>query len=95
MCSGELRTLLKRSIRCGGLRSQSLSFLQTVVAGLCKQGGIVVWRNASLTRLLEDSLGGNTKSSILVCLRTEDDSLSETIATLRFAVQAHATAPWR
>lgn len=68
--------------------NQSLSFLATVVARLCKPGDHVPWRDSSLTRLLQDSLGGNTKSTIVVCLRTEDESISETIASLRFAISA-------
>ena len=46
------------------------------------------WRDSKLTRLLQDSLGGNTKATILVTLRSEPPHLDETLATLRFAQRA-------
>ena len=69
--------------------NKSLVSLAQVVAQLSKgTGGHVPWRDSRLTQLLQSSLGGNSRSAILVCLRAEDDSMSETIASLRFAVSA-------
>ncbi len=48
------------------------------------------YRDSKLTRLLQESLGGNTASAIVVALRTESANLDETIGTLRFAQRAKA-----
>ena len=49
------------------------------------------WRLASvLCRLLQDSLGGNSKSTILVALRIEAQNIEESVNTLRFAQRAKA-----
>ena len=52
----------------------------------------VPYRDSKLTRLLQESLGGNTASAIVVTLRTESANLDETIGTLRFAVRAKAVS---
>ena len=48
------------------------------------------YRDSKLTRLLRDSLGGNTRSMIIVTLRCEPQNVDEAIATLRFAQRAKA-----
>ena len=55
---------------------------------LAGQGGHVPYRNSKLTRLLQDSLGGNSRCAILVTVRTEAQNLDESIATLRLARRA-------
>jgi hypothetical protein len=52
----------------------------------------VPYRDSKLTRLLQESLGGNTASAVVVTLRTESANLDETIGTLRFAVRAKAVS---
>lgn len=54
-------------------------------------------RNSKLTRLLQDSLGGNTRTLFVVTLSPEESNAEETLSTLQFAdramrVQVHATA---
>jgi hypothetical protein len=39
----------------------------------------VPYRDSKLTRLLQDSLGGNSKTSIIVTLRIESQNVEETI----------------
>ena len=53
-------------------------------------GAHVPYRDAKLTRLLQESLGGSACSAIVVTLRTESENLDETIGTLRFAQRAKA-----
>ena len=45
----------------------------------------VPYRDSKLTRLLQDSLGGNTKSAFVVTLSPSGTSFEETISTLQFA----------
>ena len=48
----------------------------------------VPYRNSKLTQLLQDSLGGNTKTVMLFGLSRAASRLDETINTLRFAMRA-------
>ena len=48
------------------------------------------YRDSKLTRLLQDSLGGNSKCTIIVALRIEQPNIEESINTLRFAQRAKA-----
>ena len=48
------------------------------------------YRDSKLTRLLQDSLGGNCKAAIVVTLRGEKENVDEAINTLRFAQRAKA-----
>ncbi|GLD94453.1 hypothetical protein PINS_up003064 [Pythium insidiosum] len=48
----------------------------------------VPYRDSKLTRLLQDSLGGNTKTKIIATLSPSLDCLDESISTLKFADRA-------
>lgn len=48
----------------------------------------VPYRDSKLTRLLQDSLGGNTKTKIIATLSPAMDCLDESISTLKFADRA-------
>lgn len=50
--------------------------------------GHVPYRDSKLTRLLQDSLGGNTRTRIIATLSPASQSVDETISTLRFADRA-------
>lgn len=50
----------------------------------------VPYRDAKLTRLLQESLSGASCAAIIVTLRTEHENVDETIGTLRFAQRAKA-----
>jgi len=74
----------------------SLYALGTVIEKLSEagktggKGAHVPYRDSKLTRLLQDSLGGNSKSTIVVTLRIEAQNIEETTNTLRFAQRAKA-----
>ena len=71
----------------------SLYALGTVIERLASGDvGHVPWRNSKLTRLLQDSFGGNSRSAIVTTLRAEEKNIDETIGTLRFAQRAKAIA---
>jgi hypothetical protein len=46
------------------------------------------FRDSKLTRLLQDSLGGNSRTIMIACCSPADFNMEETINTLRYATQA-------
>lgn len=45
----------------------------------------IPYRNSKLTRLLQDSLGGNSQTLMLACVSPADSNANETISTLKYA----------
>ena len=70
--------------------NRSLSSLGDVIAAL-GTGRHVPYRNSTLTWLLRNSLGGNTKTLMLLALSPLAEHLGETLCSLRFASKVHAT----
>ena len=52
------------------------------------QAGHIPYRDSKLTRLLQDSLGGNTKTVMIANLGPADWNYDETLSTLRYANRA-------
>jgi hypothetical protein len=48
----------------------------------------IPYRDSKLTRMLQNSLGGNTKTMLLVACSPHDDNFDETMSTLKFAARA-------
>jgi len=46
------------------------------------------YRDSKLTRLLQDSLGGNSQTIMLACVSPADFNVEETVTTLRYATNA-------
>ncbi|PUZ77483.1 hypothetical protein GQ55_1G375200 [Panicum hallii var. hallii] len=53
-----------------------------------KEGAFVSYRDSKLTRLLQDSLGGNSKTVMIACISPADINAEETINTLKYANRA-------
>ena len=53
-----------------------------------KQGSHVPYRDSKLTRLLQDSLGGNSRTLMIACVSPSDRDFMETLNTLRYANRA-------
>ncbi|CAH0629062.1 unnamed protein product [Chrysodeixis includens] len=68
--------------------NKSLSNLALVIKQLSENNQFVNYRDSKLTRILQNSLGGNAKTSI-VCAVTPA-AIEETISTLQFANRAKA-----
>ncbi|ETW06745.1 hypothetical protein, variant 1 [Aphanomyces invadans] len=67
----------------------SLHTLGRCIASLTtKNNGHVPYRDSKLTRLLQDSLGGNTKTRIIATLSPSLDCIDESVSTLKFADRA-------
>ncbi|CEP09485.1 hypothetical protein [Parasitella parasitica] len=48
----------------------------------------IPYRNSKLTRLLQDSLGGNSQTLMLACVSPADSNANETLSTLKYANRA-------
>ncbi|KAL9654606.1 hypothetical protein ABK040_006668 [Willaertia magna] len=69
--------------------NKSLSALGDVISSLAsKKKGHIPYRNSKLTSLLQDSLGGNSKTLMFVNVSPSNDSCSETFCSLGFAQRA-------
>ena len=67
----------------------SLSALGNVISSLVEPGSQhIPYRDSKLTRLLQDSLGGNTKTVMVANMGPADYNYDETISTLRYANRA-------
>lgn len=51
-------------------------------------GSFVPYRDSKLTRLLKDSLGGNTKTIMIACVSPAYSAYEETVNTLKYATRA-------
>ena len=68
----------------------SLSALGNVISALIEKRhrGHIPYRNAKLTRLLEDSLGGNCKTTMMVMVSPAMEAYGESLSSLKFANRA-------
>lgn len=67
----------------------SLSALGNVISALVDgKSTHVPYRDSKLTRLLQDSLGGNTKTVMIAAVSPADYNYDETLSTLRYASRA-------
>nr|XP_043615311.1 kinesin-like protein KIN-4A [Erigeron canadensis]XP_043615312.1 kinesin-like protein KIN-4A [Erigeron canadensis] len=53
-----------------------------------KEGAHVPYRDSKLTRLLQDSLGGNSRTVMIACVSPADINAEETLNTLKYANRA-------
>merc|ERR1712032_908945 len=67
----------------------SLSTLGNVISALVDgKSSFIPYRNSKLTRLLQDSLGGNSKTLMFANVGPANYNYEETISTLRYASRA-------
>jgi len=67
----------------------SLSTLCHVISALTDpKATYIPYRDSKLTRLLQDSLGGNTKTVMISNVGPSHDNFEETMNTLRYASRA-------
>ncbi|KAL4471355.1 hypothetical protein ABPG74_008248 [Tetrahymena malaccensis] len=59
-----------------------------ILSDTTKKGAFVPYRDSKLTRLLKDSLGGNTQTYMIACVSPAFISLEETLNTLKYAQRA-------
>lgn len=69
--------------------SKCISALAVAAApGGSGAGAFIPYRDSKLTRLLQESLGGNAKTALVVCCSPCSSNQAETLSTLRFGTQA-------
>jgi kinesin family protein 3/17 len=70
--------------------NQSLSALGNVIAALTDQKGRqhIPYRDSKLTRILEDSLGGNCKTTMMAMISPALECFLESLSTLKFVNRA-------
>merc|ERR1719158_741121 len=66
----------------------SLSVLGRVIFALTESNPHVPYRDSKLTRMLQESLGGNAKTSLVITCSPASYNESETLSTLRFGSRA-------
>jgi kinesin family protein 4/21/27 len=87
------------SINCGLVRACAVGYhvhtlqlaLGNVISALgdvSKKASHVPYRDSKLTRLLQDSLGGNSRTLMIACVSPSDCDFVETLNTLKYANRA-------
>ncbi|KAK0197090.1 kinesin 2 [Armillaria mellea] len=74
--------------REAGMINQSLLTLGRVINALVDKAQHVPYRESKLTRLLQDSLGGRTKTCIIATVSPARSNIEETLSTLDYAMRA-------
>ncbi|KAL6309249.1 P-loop containing nucleoside triphosphate hydrolase protein [Sparassis latifolia] len=74
--------------REAGMINQSLLTLGRVINALVDRSAHVPYRESKLTRLLQDSLGGHTKTCIIATISPARCNMEETLSTLDYAIRA-------
>ncbi|XP_031164435.1 kinesin-like protein KIF11 [Sander lucioperca] len=77
----------KRAREAGNI-NQSLLTLGRVITALVEKRPHIPYRESKLTRILQDSLGGRTKTSIIATVSPSSSNLEETLSTLEYASRA-------
>ncbi|XWS29612.1 hypothetical protein CRYUN_Cryun24cG0044100 [Craigia yunnanensis] len=67
--------------------NKSLSALGDVVYALATKSSHIPYRNSKLTHLLQDSLGGDSKTLMFVQISPSERDVSETLSSLNFATR--------
>lgn len=73
------------SINCGLL---ALGNCISALGDKTKKATHVPYRDSKLTRLLQDSLGGNSQTIMIACISPSDQDFMETLNTLKYANRA-------
>ncbi|KAM4794202.1 kinesin-1 heavy chain isoform 2-T2 [Cyanocitta cristata] len=68
--------------------NKSLSALGNVISALAESSTYVPYRDSKMTRILQDSLGGNCRTTIVICCSPSSYNESETKSTLLFGQRA-------
>uniref|UniRef100_A0A8D0D4A8 Kinesin-like protein n=1 Tax=Sander lucioperca TaxID=283035 RepID=A0A8D0D4A8_SANLU len=68
--------------------NKSLSSLGNVISALAEGSGYIPYRDSKMTRILQDSLGGNCRTTIVICCSPSSYNEAETKSTLMFGQRA-------
>ena len=74
--------------------NQGLLALGNVIAALTDEKKIsqgkafIPYRNSKLTRILQDSLGGNSRTTMIACVSPAESNYEETLSSIKYASRA-------
>lgn len=90
--SERVRRTVSKGARLSEAKSinSSLSALGNVIAALADHSSHIPYRDSKLTRLLQDSLGGNAATSLIATIGPAAINYGETLSTLLFAQRCMA-----
>ncbi len=74
-----------RGLTEGRSINKSLSALGNVIMALARRKSHVPYRDSPLTFLLQDALGGNSRTTIIANVSPSSTAVTETLSTLKFA----------
>lgn len=66
----------------------SLSYLKKVIGELAHKASFVSYRNSSLTKILKQALGGNSRTTVICCVTPSKEHQRDTRNTLAFGTTA-------
>lgn len=92
-CAGRSGTSTGRGAREAGAINQSLLTLGRVITTLTapkSDSAYVPYRDSKLTRLLQDSLGGKAKTTLIATVSPCRDCVDESMSTLTYAMRARS-----
>ncbi len=88
---------MKRTKATGQLLKEGISInkgllcLGNVISALTEEGRKdkhIPYRDSKLTRILQDSLGGNSRTTVIACVSPAEDSYEESLNTIKYASRA-------
>ena len=72
--------------------NKGLLILGNVIAHLTEEKksskGFIPYRDSKLTRILQDSLGGNSRTTMIACVSPSELNYEETLSTIQYASRA-------
>lgn len=72
--------------------NKSLTSLGIVIKALSEKAPHIPYRDSKLTRILTDSLGGNSKTCLLITCSPAESNVQETLSTLKFGARTKLIA---
>ncbi|KAK0541881.1 Kinesin- motor protein [Tilletia horrida] len=80
----------ERQAKEAGMTNQSLLSLGRIINALVEKQFHIPYRESKLTRLLQESLGGRTKTCIIATVSELRSSIDKTLSTLEYATRARS-----